>query len=68
MTLEANSADKAVVDEAPSADKTVVDKVPWRPWMRRAACKDWAEASCLISNLLAELGSPAGCAGRTAWC
>jgi len=28
MTLEANSADKAVVDEAPSADKTVVDKVP----------------------------------------
>lgn len=23
--------------------------------MRRAACKDWAEASCLISNLLAEL-------------
>ena len=28
MTLEANSADKAVVDEAPSADKTAVDKVP----------------------------------------
>ena len=28
MTLEANSADKAVVDEAPSADKAVVDKVP----------------------------------------
>ena len=28
MTLEANSADKAVVDEAPSADKAVVDKAP----------------------------------------
>lgn len=26
--------------------------------MRRAACKDWAEASCLISNLLAELEQP----------
>ena len=28
MTLEANSADKAVVDEAPSTDKAVVDKAP----------------------------------------
>ena len=28
MTLEANSTDKAVVDEAPSADKAVVDKAP----------------------------------------
>lgn len=28
MTLEANSADKAVVDEAPSAGKAVVDKAP----------------------------------------
>lgn len=28
MTLEANSADKTVVDEAPSVDKAVVDKVP----------------------------------------
>ena len=26
--------------------------------MRRAACKDWAEASCLISSLLAELEQP----------
>ena len=38
MTLEANSADKAVVDKAP--------------------VEDWAEASCLISNLLAELEQP----------
>lgn len=28
MTLEANSADKAVVDAAQSADKAVVDKAP----------------------------------------
>ena len=28
MTLEANSADKAVVDEAPSTGKAVVDKAP----------------------------------------
>ena len=26
--------------------------------MKRAACKDWAEVSCLISNLLAELEQP----------
>ena len=28
MTLEANSAGRAVVDEAPSAGKAVVDKAP----------------------------------------
>lgn len=28
--------------------------------MQRAACKDWAEVSCLLANLVAELEQPCG--------